>query len=580
MTAGKWRIFGKVYGRLLPYVRPHRARLAVAAVLTLAYIGVGLLRPWPIKVLIDQVILGKHWGMLPGWLDPGSHPDRLLWVSCLAILVLAGLAGLLGYFRTVLVAVAGQRVVAKLREDLHDRLLQLSLAFHGRQRSGDLLVRIAGDTVMMRQLLVEGLFAVGQELLMVAGVLAVMTVLEPLLALLAALVVPLIVGLMYVYGRRLRATARRQRKKEGQIGAAINESLSAIPVIQAYSLEEQAAKRFASRNRKSLKAGVAGARLEAKLSGWTEVAIATGVTLTLLVGVGKVRAGALSPGELLVVLSYVRALYKPLRKAVTRSSRLFKSAACGERVLKVLDTRPDLELPEEPVPLGILEGELRFENLSFSYPGKGRVLEGLDLRIRPGETVGLYGPNGSGKSTLASFVPRLRDPELGRVLLDGKDLRALDLAELRRAVAVVFQDTLLFDGSLRENLRMGRPEASDEEIERAAEEAGVTEFAARFPDGLETEVGERGVALSGGQRQRIALARALLRDAKVVILDEPTAGLDAKSEANFAERLLRKLRGRTVLLITHDKKLAGRLDRVLRLENGRAVELRPDEAPA
>ncbi|MFQ5506851.1 MAG: ABC transporter ATP-binding protein, partial [Planctomycetota bacterium] len=431
----------RVLSRLLPYVRPYRSRLAIAALLTLLFIAVGIARPWPIKVVIDQVILGQDWRLLPEWLSGVEYATRLLIACCVAVLSLAALAGILGYWKTLLLASVGQRVVAKLREDLHDHLLGLSLAYHGDQRSGDLLVRMVGDTVMMRQLLVEGLFSLGQETLMVLGVLGVMAWLDPMLAVVAALVVPLIVTVMLVFGSRLRDAARKQRLKEGQIGTAIGESLTSIPVIQAYSLEEEAAKRFSRRNRKSLKAGLTASKLEGKMSGWTEISIAVGISVTLLIGVGKVRGGLLTAGELLVILSYVRALYKPLRKVVLRSSRLFKSAASGERVLEILDASLDLPRPERPIRLSSVRGEVSFSGVGFAYTEDRRVLDCVDLHLHPGEKLALLGSNGSGKTTLASLIPRLRDVDQGSVSIDGHDVRSLDLTSLRRSIAIVFQDT-------------------------------------------------------------------------------------------------------------------------------------------
>ncbi len=569
---GRWRAVRRVAVRLSRYVRPFRSRLALGAGISGLVIGAGLLRPWPIKIVIDQVILGRHWSRLPSWLPGPEHPTRLLVVCVCTVLGLAALVGWLEFKKVIVLATVGHNVVARIREDLHDHLLDLSLAFHGRQRAGDLLIRMSGDTVMMRQLLVEGVFAFLQEIVLVLGVLVVMALLDPYLALISALVIPLVVFVMVRFGSRLRDAARQQRKKEGQIGAAITESLLTVPVIQAYSLADEAAKRFSGRNRKSLKAGLAATRLEAKMSGWTEVSLALGVALVLWVGTGKVVEGQLSAGELLVLLSYVRMLYKPLRRTVSSSSRLFKAAASGERVLEVLDTSVDLPEPAEPVAGGPTRGEVRFVDVAFSFHAERPVLRKVNLTVAPGEKVALLGTNGSGKSTLASLVPRLRDATAGRVEIDGHDVRDYALRQLRDGIAIVFQDTLLFDGTLLENVQLGRRDASPEEVVLAAERAGVVSFAKTLPDGVDTMVGERGTALSGGQRQRIALARALLRDAPVVILDEPTASLDAESEQGFRTDLMRTLSGRTVLLITHDRSLIESVDRVVTLVGGAIVE--------
>lgn len=538
---------------------------------TLALLLLHLVRPWPIKVVVDQIILGQDWSLLPDALRGAENVHKLLYVSCAAVLVLAALAGWFGYQRSVMLATAGQRVVAKLRQELHDRLMRMSIGFHAKQRSGDLFVRLSGDAPMMRQLLVEGPMDFAQELLLTLGVLVMMAWLNPKIAVIAALVVPLVVVILLVFGNRLRLAAKRQRKKEGQIGTAIAESLGSVALIQAYSLEDEAAERFARRNKKSLKAGVAATRLESKISGWTEVALSIGTAVTLLIGVFEVRAGALSPGELLVLVSYVRALYKPIRRSVTRGSGMVKSGACGQRILELLETDASLPVRPEAERLDRPKGSLSFERVTFAYEGEHLALDEVSLQIAAGETVAIVGPNGSGKSTLADLIPRLRDVRSGAVRIDGRDVRDVELDSLRRSVAIVFQDTVLFDGSLLDNVRLGRSGATDAEAEDAARRAGLLSASAGLRDGLHTIVGERGQSLSGGQRQRIALARALLRDAAIVILDEPTAALDSTGERLLTEHMLASLRGRTVLLITHNTALLDSVDRTIELRSGRIV---------
>ena len=560
----------RVLRQLAPYVAPYRWKLVWALFLTAAVVLLGIVRPWPIKVVVDQVILGQEWDAIPAWAS--ASPTRLLALCAGLVLLLAALAGIANYVKTIALATVGQRVVAQLRDDLHHRLLRLSLAYHDKQSSGDLLVRLSGDTIMMRQLLVEGIFAFGQEVAMVAGVLTVIAWLDWQLALVAGVIVPIVVTLMVFFGRRLRAVSRRQRGKEGLIGASIQESLGSVEVIQAYGLEDEAQARFAKRNRKSLKAGLRGARLEGSLSGWTELALAAGTAATLWIGTLRVLAGQLSPGEMLVLLSYVRSLYKPLRRAVTRSSRLYKSLACGERVLEVLAADASLPLDPEPIVLGNARGSVQLDAVQFAYDPKRRVFDELSLELEAGEVVAIVGDNGSGKSTLAGFLARLRDVDGGSVLIDGIDVRRLDLASLRSAVTVLFQDTVLFDATIRDNIRLGRPDASDEAVAHAAAVSGVVEYCRRLPDGLDTQIGERGHALSGGERKRLALARALLRDSRIVVLDEPTAALDAGSERRFVDELLTRLRGRTVILMTHNRSLLSEVDRVFELRRGRLTE--------
>ncbi|HEB54682.1 MAG TPA: ABC transporter ATP-binding protein, partial [bacterium] len=312
--------------------------------------------------------------------------------------------------------------------------------------------------------------------------------------------------------------------------------------------------------------------IESRLSMASEVALAVGVAFVLTLGVGRVQQGALSPGQLLVLLAYVRAVYRPIRKALARSAAMVKAAAAGERVLELLDAEWSLRRAPDARPLPVIERGVELRGVRFAH-GEGReVLRGVDLELRRGEVVALVGGNGAGKTTLISLLPRLREPQGGEVLVDGVDLRHYDPVDLRAQIAVVFQESILFDGTLLENVRLGRPDASDDDVLQAAEIAGVTEFARRLPDGLETRVGERGAELSGGERQRVALARAVVRDASVYVLDEPTTGLDAGAEAALCDRLLAHLGDKAVLLVSHNPRLIARADRVVALVDGRTDE--------
>jgi len=560
-----------VWRRLGSQLLPWWPRLLGAFGLTVVVVGAELLKPWPLKVVVDQVLLGNDWPVLPDSLRGAANSSTLLAVACAAVLVLALVSGMGAYFRDLWLADTGQRVIHRIRKSVLERLLDMSAAWHGKWKRGDLLLRLCGDAQSLRLLLVEGVFSLTKESLLVVGTLVVMAVLDWKLALVAVAVLPLIGLMSALMGIRLRRAARKQRQKEGELASSVHETLSAVPLIQAYGLEEQAEREFARQNRRSGKAGLQATRIEGRLGIGTEVAMAVGTGFTLLLGVDRVRAGALTPGELLVVLSYVRAFYRPIRKGLNRSAAMVKAAAAGERVLELLDVKRDLPLPADPVRPSVIRGEVELVDVTFSHDGKRMVLEGADLHIRAGEHVALVGENGAGKTSLAMLVPRLRDVQAGSVRVDGHDVRDLDLALLRQSTAIVFQETLLFDASLRENLLASAPEASEEQLLRAARLAGVIDVAARLPDGLDTQVGERGAQLSGGERQRVAIARALLRDAAIVILDEPSGGLDVGAEKQLCDSVMAALRGRTVLLITHDPALAASADRVVTLRSGRIV---------
>jgi ATP-binding cassette subfamily B protein len=558
-----------VWTRLLPYLRPHQARLAASLGLCVLAVAGELVKPWPLKLVVDQVLLAQPWPLLPATWQ--GDTDLLVGLAIGATLLLAFGSGLCAYWRDVWLARAGQRAVAAVRGDALDAVLAQSLAFHERHRTGDLLVRLCGDAQNLRTLLVDGLFALVREALLVVGTLVVVLLLDWRLALAAIAVLPLLGLASAIASVRLRGAARKQRKKEGELATSAHETLAAVPVIQAYGLEGAAAATFGQQNRKSARAGLAATRIEGKLGVAADVAGALGVAFVLWLGIGSVQDGTLSPGELLVVLAYVRSFYRPIRKGLGRSAAMVKAAAAGERVLDLLDARSALPAPLCPRELPTPRGAVTLCAVHFAHTNGREVLRGIDLHLPPGEHVVLRGGNGAGKTTLASLLPRLRDPQSGSVLLDGFDLRELALSTVRSAVAVVLQETVLFDGTLRDNVRLGRADASDADVAAACALAGVDTIAARLPQGLDSEVGERGAELSGGERQRVALARALVRDAAVYVFDEPTTGLDAEAEALLATRILPHLRQRTVLLVTHSTSLAHVADRVVQLQDGRIV---------
>ncbi len=567
-----------VWRRLLPYLRPHRGKLAASVALTVVVVLAELAKPWPLKVVIDQVLLGKHWHLLPASWRGDSATLSTVVVASLVLLALVG--GAAAYWRDLWLADAGQRTIGKVRRDALDAVLRQSLSFHERHRAGDLLLRLCGDAQSLRILLVDGLFSLGREGLVLVGTLVVMLLVDWRLALAALVVMPAIAVVMALVSARLRRAARKQRQKEGQLATAAHETLAAVPLIQAYGLEETASHAFVKQNRRSARAGLQATRLEGRLGLATEVALALGTALVLWLGVARVQAGALTPGDLIAVLAYVRSFYRPIRKGLGRSAAMVKAAAAGERVLDLLDAPEGLAAPRDPVPLGASRGAVTFRDVHFAHADGRGVLRGADLVVQPGEHIALVGGNGAGKTTLVSMLPRLRDPHAGAVLLDDVDVRHCDPVELRARIALVFQETVLFDGTLRDNIRLGRPDADDAAVAAAARLAGVQAFAAHLPDGLDTRVGERGAELSGGERQRIALARALVRDAAVYVFDEPTTGLDSAAEAHLCNELLAHLRERTVLLITHNPRLLAHVDRTIALRDGRLVPVDTNAALA
>ncbi len=564
-----------VWRRLLPYLGQYRPRLFLAFLLTCVVVLAELAKPWPLKVVIDQVLGDEPWAILPADMTGRENAGKLALLAGSAVLLFSLITGIASYFRDVWLAETGQRVVNKVRRHALDNILLMSLQWHERHRRGDMLLRLVGDAGSLRMLLIDGLFALLREGLLVVGTLVVMLIMDWRLALMAVAVMPAIGVMTSLFGVRLRRAARKQRQKEGELATSVHETMSAIPVIQAYGLEEEAAQAFTRANRKSAKAGLAATRIEGRLGIGAEAALALGIGITMYYGAMRVAAPEtdLTAGDLLVMLAYVRSFYKPIRKALGRSAAMIKAAAAGERILHLLDAVPDLPWPSAPRRLSQLRGEITIDSVSFRHGDGRQVLKDASLRIKPGQHVALLGGNGSGKTTLATLLPRLRDVDAGAVRIDGVDVRELSAAQLRAGVALVFQETVLFDGTLRENIMLGRPDATPQEVESAAACAGVTVYSDRWEHGLDTRVGERGAGVSGGERQRVALARALVRDAAVVVLDEPTTGLDAQSEERLCSEVLARLRGRTVLLITHNPRVLAAVDRVVRLVDGKLIDV-------
>jgi len=533
---------------------------------TLAYLA----QPWPLKVIFDYALLPAVQGEAGGL--AGLSVTELVGLSAAAVLIIALLRGMFSYGQAYLTASVGQRVVAAVRKRLFSHVQRLSMRFHDQRHSGDLLLRLTGDIQLLRDLLVNAVLLITERLLVMVAVAGLMLWMDWRLALVALTVLPALALVSFRISHQIRHATRKQRRRESRTADILAETLAAVPVIQAHAREAFEDRRFERQHKASLKAGLRATRLEANLNRLVEVILAAGTAGVLWFGVQRVLAGALTPGDLLVFTAYLTTLYKPIRKLATLTSRLAKSAVCGERLIAILETEPEIRDRPDARPAPPFEGEIRFEGVRFGYGDDRWVLDGADFHIPPGRTVALVGPSGAGKSTIAKLLLRFYDPQAGCIRIDGRDIRDYRLASLREQMSVVMQQPYLFAQSVRDNIAYGRLEASDAEIEAAARQAGAHDFIQRLPRGYDTPLAEGGASLSAGQRQRIAIARAILRDAPIVILDEPLTGLDPVSHAQVQRALDRLCAGRTCLLITHDMAAAARCDQVLRLTPDGRVE--------
>ena len=554
--------------RTLRVVRPHlggqKLLMAGGSVSLLLEVVFRVLEPWPLKFVIDAV--SRSLGADLGQAGPVATL-RLLLTASAAVLLIVGMRALTNYLATVAFALAGSRIATRLRGHVFDHTQRLSAAYHSTRQSGDTVQRLVADVGRLQEVAVSAGLPLLANLATLTVMTGVMFWLDPLLA----LVVLGAAGLFFLQSRRsspkITLAARKTRKGEGALANTAQETLGAIKVVQAYGLEQVVRERFGNANNRSLKEGVKSRRLAAALERKTDVVVGLATAVVIAFGGWRVVQGSMTPGDLVLFTTYLKTSMKPLRDLAKYTGRIARATASGERVADLMETRIDIADPRNPVDLGHVRGEITLERVTATYDGYP-ALRHLSLRIPAGQKVALVGPSGSGKSTLASLLVRSMDPIIGKVSLDGVDLRQIRVADLRRHVALVLQDSVLFTGTIADNIRYGRLDATDEEVAEAGRLAQLDSWIHTLPQGYDTPVGERGSTVSGGQRQRIAIARALLRDASIVVLDEALAGLDPANATEVRGAINRLTEGRTTISITHDAPSALAADRVLWVEDG------------
>ena len=549
-----------LYLHFAELLREHRFAMGLVLSLVLATVALELLKPWPIQWIIDSALIGEPTGGL-------TRGDIILRGALMAAALVA-LDVVLDYWAAIKTAEIGQSVVRRLRGDLFAHMLRLSPKFHARHKTGDLLVRIMGDVPLVRTVLVDSSVAMASRVLLVLGTVIAMAWVDWRTTLVVLAVVPAFMLVLRIFSKRLTIQSRKQREKEGELADSVHESLSATPTLQALGTEEEVGHMFARQNRRSARAELKSARLSARMGGSMELLFGVCTAAALWVGSTRVAEGALSTGELLVFVAYVRSLLKPVRATSKHSERWSKGIACAERLSSILDEPIAIVSGAESIQPAARPQTLQFVDVRFAYEGQVEALRGFSATFQRGQLAGLFGRSGSGKSTVAALTARLYDPDAGEVLLDGIDLRKHDLPALRASSALALQENVLFGMSLRDNLVLGKADATDDELHAALRAAGAAEFVARLPHGLDTELGSSGTGLSGGERRRICLARTLLRPAPVLVVDEPFAGLDAVA----VEIVMRTLRERSqesiVIVIAHDLDRLDRFDTIVYIEQG------------
>jgi ATP-binding cassette subfamily B protein len=539
----------------------------------LAEVGLRLLEPWPLKFVFDHLIGQRHAPIkpLPKFLV-GYEPETLLTFAALAVVLFICLRALASYWETIGFAKLGNRALSKVRNQLYRHVQYLSLSFHTRARTGDLVVRLISDVSMLQDVAVTALLPMLAKALVVVGMLGLMFWMNWRLAIIAVAVFPLFWLRTISMSKRIREVAQAQRKQEGAMAASAAETINAIRTVQALSLEEKFAEAFSSSSDKTSSADVKGKRLSAALERWVDVLIALATALVLWFGTRMALAHRLSAGELLVFLAYLKSTYRPVQDFAKYTARLGKASAAGERVIDLLERVPEVRDLPGAVRAPAFAGAVTFESVSFGYEHGQETLQDINFEVKAGQHIALVGPSGGGKTTLLSMVLRLYEPQHGTVKIDGVDIKGFTVESLRSQISVVLQDNVLFATSIRENIAYGAREASFDDIQGAAKLANAHRFITALPNGYDTMVGERGVTFSHGQRQRIAIARAAIRQAPILILDEPMTGLDRKNEREVMPALESLYGTRTIFLITHDPHHAAKADLILYLDNGRIVE--------
>jgi subfamily B ATP-binding cassette protein MsbA len=560
--------------RISSLLRPHWHSLSIAMVAVLGETATDLLDPWPLKIVFDHVLGSKP---MPHWLGSlvaliGHDKSAILEFAALAVISIAAVGALSAYFEKYLTTSVGQWVMHDLRRTLYHHIQRLSLTYHDQKRTGDLISTVTSDIDSIQDFISSVLLGMIVNTLTLVGMLAVMFFLNWRFTLIALSVAPALFIVVYSFTRRIKQASRAVRKKEGEVVSVVQEVLSSIRVVKAFTREDYEQERFEQQSLESVETALRARSLKAKLAPTVEILVAVGTSLVLWYGVHLVLTGAMTAGSLLVFLLYLGKMYKPMRELSKMTDTLSKTVVGYERIQEVLETESDVRDLRGARSAATFKGAIGFSHVEFAYAKGGQILQDVDFKIEPGQIAAFVGPTGAGKTTIASLVARFYDPTSGQVMIDGQDIRRYKVKSLRRQISFVLQETLLFRAPVWQNIAYGRPEASRNEIIAAAKLASADEFIVGMADGYDTMVGERGVTLSGGQRQRIAIARAIIRQAPILILDEPSSGLDAASEEVVFEALERLMEGKTAIVIAHRLATVRRADVIFVLDKGKIVE--------
>jgi ATP-binding cassette, subfamily B, bacterial len=556
-------------------LKPHLGAMIVGLLAVMGEGAANLLQPWPLKIVLDDVLRSREsnaW--VVRWVHALIGVDKLamLKFACLAVLAIAALDAIASYLEKYLTTSVAQWVSYDLRRRVYSHIQKLSLAFHDQERTGDLISRVTSDIDAIQSFITQGLLGILINLITLVGMVAVMFYLDWRFTLIALSVAPFLFAVVYSYTRRIKKASRAVRKKEGEITSVVEEVLSSIRVVKAFAREDYEVRRLEEESLEGVELALRARSLKAKLSPIVDIIVAVGSCLVLWFGARLALSGSLSAGSMVVFILYLGKMYKPMQELSKMTDTYSKAAVGYERILEVLETDKEVKDSRRAIRAPRFRGRIEFDHVSFNYVPDTPILEDVGLTIEPGQLAALVGPTGAGKTSIISLIARFYDPLSGAVKIDGTDIRRFQQKSLRQQLSFVLQETMLFHAPVWQNIAYGKPEASRQEIVRAAELANASEFIEKLPQRYDTVIGERGLTLSGGQRQRIAIARAVIRDTPILIMDEPTSGLDAGSEKLVFEAIDRLIQNKTAIVIAHRLSTIRSADITFVIQDGRIVQ--------